>query len=105
MIRNPRALTAVNTVGALAALFLLISWSLRPSTSALFPQWFLVALALVLLGSFVYQIVMTLTGRPVPVMRWARGLSDRQLWTIKGVVMAVLVLGAFIFVAVTVHRP
>ena len=63
MIRDKRTWVAVNAVGAAAGLFLLVSWAVFPPAHALFPQWFLLADAALILGAFIYNIVRRLAAR------------------------------------------
>lgn len=51
-----------------------------------------------LFGSFVYNLIMQLSGRPRPIARWARGMTDRQLWLLKGILLAVLAVVAILIV-------
>lgn len=94
MIRDARTFVAVNVIGALASLFLIASWTISPPKRPLFPAWLLILLGVVMLCGFVYQIVMRLSGRPVPVASWARAKTDRQIWTVKLVVLASLTAAA-----------
>lgn len=98
MIRNTRTYVAVQTVGALASLGVLLSWSVSPPMHPVFPMWCLIGIAAFTAGSFAYNIVMTLRGRPIPVASWARNLSDRQLWTMKGVLIAAMLAVAVVVI-------
>jgi hypothetical protein len=104
MIRDKRTWIAVNTVGAAAALFMLISWSAFPPAHPVFPRWFLLADAAVLFGLFIYNIVRRLRG-PIQPARWARNMSDRQLWIIKGILLVVVIGFALVVVALRFSRP
>lgn len=104
MIRDKRVWIAVNAVGAAAALYVLISWSLRPPTHELFPPWFWQADAAFVFGAFIYNIVRRLRG-PIQPARWARSMTDRQLWIIKGVLIAAVIGGVFVVVALRVSHP
>lgn len=105
MIRDTRAFVAVQMIGALASLYLLINWSVNPQLHTLFPAWFLIGLAAFMFASFVYQIVMRLTGRQVPLAPWARNMSDRQLWIMKAILLIAAVVIAVVFIFVPIHRP
>lgn len=89
MIRDTRAFVAVNAIGALSALYLLVYWAVHRPAQSLFPWWILAGSAAVMLGAFLYNMIMKLSGRPLPIAPWARGKSDRQLWLIKGIVLVV----------------
>ncbi|HEX3672269.1 MAG TPA: hypothetical protein VHT92_11255 [Candidatus Cybelea sp.] len=104
MIRDKRLYIAVNAVGAASAAFALVIWTAFPSRHSLFPQWFLVGDALLLLGFFIYNVVRRMRG-PIEPTGWARNLTDKQIWTVKGVVMSVLAVVALciIFYAVPRH--
>jgi len=104
MIRDKRTWIAVNAVGAVAALFVLISWSFRPPTHELFPPWFWQADAAFIFGAFIYNIVRRLRG-PIEPAPWARGMTDRQLWIVKAVLTAAIIGGVFIVIALRVSRP
>lgn len=104
MIRDKRTGIAVNAIGAAAALFLLISWSISRPTHALFPQWLLLTDAALLLAFFIYNIVRRLRG-PIQPARWARNMSDRQLWIVKGIVIVVVISVTFVFIALRFPRP
>jgi hypothetical protein len=98
MIRDTRTYIATQIVGVLASLMLLIIWSVSPPSHPLFPVWFLIAIAVFMLGSFIYNIYMRLSGRPVRRAWWAQNLTDRQLWTIKAVLIAGLVVIALLII-------
>ncbi len=98
MIRDTGTYIATQTVGVLASLMLLFIWSISPPTHPLFPVWFLIGIAVFMLGSFSYNIYMRLTGRPIPRASWARHLTDGQLWTIKAVLMAALAVIALVII-------
>lgn len=100
MIRNTRALVAVNAIGALAALFLLVLWALSPPEHSALPKPLLIGIEAFLFGYFVYNIVMRLSGRPVPGGRWTLGMSDRRLWLVKGILLAVLAIVAIAIIFV-----
>ena len=102
VIRDTRTYVVVNVVGALISLFLVALWAISPPRHELFPTWLLIGLAAFSFGGFVYQIIMRLTGRPVPLAWWARGKTDRQIWTVKYVVLACL---AVIVIVLVLYRP
>ena len=104
MIRDKRTWIAVNAVGAAAALFVLVSWSLRPPTHGLFPPWFLFADAVFIFGVFIYNIIRRLRG-PIEPARWARGMTDRQLWIAKGILVAVGISAVFVVTILRFTRP
>jgi|HubBroStandDraft_4_1064222.scaffolds.fasta_scaffold00006_148 hypothetical protein len=104
MIRDKRTFIVINAVGAACALFVLVSWTVSPPTHALFPPWFLMADGALLLGYFIYNIVRRLRG-PIQPARWARNMTDRQLWTLKGLVMVILVGVAFAIIFIRVPHP
>jgi hypothetical protein len=105
MIRDTRTYVAINVVGALAALFLLAFWAISPPSHPLFPVWLLIGLAAFSLGGFVFQIIMRLTGRPVPLAPWAHNMTDRQLWIMKSILIAALVVITCVVIFVRVHQP
>jgi hypothetical protein len=48
-----------------------------------------------------YNIYRTLRDRSVPrASGWARNLSDRQLWTIKGAIVGLVLAGFIVFIFV-----
>jgi hypothetical protein len=104
MIRDKRLFIAINAVGVAAALLLLVRWTAFPSPHSLFPQWFMVGDALLMFGYFIYNIVRRMRG-PIEPSGWARNLTDKQIWTVKGVVMSALAVAVFviIFYAVPPH--
>lgn len=101
MIRDTRTYVVVNAVGALTSLLLVALWAISPPRDSLFPTWLLIGLAAFSFGTFVYQIIMRLTGRPVPLAWWARGKTDRQIWTVKCVVLACLA----VVIVLVFYRP
>lgn len=105
MIRDTRAYVALNVVGALLALFLLANWAINPPSHPVFPAWLLIGLCALLFAGFVYQIIMRLTGRSVPSA--PRNVTDRQLWIMKTILIAALVVIAFVVVMIFVppHHP
>ena len=105
MIRDKRTWIVVNAVGAAGVLLVLISSIVFPPThDALFPPWFLRTLEAFVFAGFIYNIIRRLRG-PIQPARWARGMTDKQLWTIKGVLTAALIGGAFVVIALRVPRP
>ena len=104
MIRAKRTFIAVNAVGAAATLLVLISWSLRPPSSVLFPPWFWRADAAFVFGWFIYNIVRRMRG-PIEPARWARGMTDRQLWIAKGLIIAVGIGAVFVVTVLRLTRP
>jgi len=104
MIRDKRTWIVVNAVGLAASLFVLISWSLRPPTLWLFPPWFWQADAAFVCGGFIYNIVRRLRGLIEPA-RWACGMTDRQLWITKGLLIVVVIGGVFVVTILRVSRP
>lgn len=97
MIRDKRAYIVVNAIGAASAVFLIVMWTAFPSPHSFLPQWFLVVDGLFLLGAFIYNIIRRMRG-PIEPTGWARNLSDRQIWTVKGVVMSVLLVAVFVII-------
>jgi hypothetical protein len=100
MIRDTRAFVAVNAIGALSALYLLVLWIVRWPARSLFPAWFLAGCAALMFGSFLYNVIMKLRGGPVPVASWARGMTNRQLWLVKGTVLIVIAVVALAIIFV-----
>lgn len=98
MIRDTRAFVAINAVGALSSLLLVVLWITAPSPHSLFSTWLPMGTALVSFGCFVYMTCLKLSGRPIPTARWARGKSDRQLWTIKGVIIGALLVVSLVII-------
>jgi hypothetical protein len=98
MIRNVPTYVAVNVVGALAAVTMLISTAATASTQPALQVWFFVVVAVLMFGQFTYNIVMRLRGRPIPRAAWTRNMSDRQLWLIKGGCMAALAVFAIVII-------
>jgi hypothetical protein len=104
MIRDKRTWIAVNAVGAAAALFMLITQSVFPSPHPFVPRWFLLANTVLLFGLFIYNIVRRLRG-PIEPARWARNMSDGQLWIIKGILMLIIISVALDALALRFPRP
>jgi hypothetical protein len=104
MIRDKRTFIAVNAVGAAATLLVLISWSLRPPSSLLFPPWFWRADAAFVFGVFIYNIARRMRG-PIEPARWARGMTDRQLCIAKGLLIAVGMGAVFVVTVLRFTRP
>jgi len=104
MIRDKRTWIAVNAAGAAAALFVVISWLYSPPTHLWFPAWVWQADIALVFGGFIYNIVRRLRG-PIEPARWARNITDRQMWIVKGVLTAALIGGVFIVIALRVARP
>lgn len=103
MIRDKRLFIVVNGVGAASAVLMLVTWTASRSPHSLFPQWFMVGDALFLLGYFIYNIIRRMRG-PIEPTGWARNLSDKQIWTVKGVVMSVLTVMVFVIIFYGVPR-
>ncbi len=93
MIRDKRAFIAVNLAGAACGLYLLIAQSLYPPTHPVYPHWFSIALAVTITAGFIYNVVLRMRG-PIQPARWVRGMSDGQLWLIKGVLAVGVVIAA-----------
>ena len=55
-------------------------------------------------GGFIYNIVRRLRG-PIEPARWARGMTDRQLWITKGLLIVVVIGGVFVVTILRVSRP
>jgi hypothetical protein len=104
MIRDKRAFIAVNAIGAAATLFALILWTISPPTHAIFPPWFLWMLEAFVFASFMYNIVRRLRG-PIEPARWARGMTDKQLWITKGLFIVALIGITYAIVIWGVPRP
>jgi hypothetical protein len=104
MIRDKRTWIAVNAVGAVAGLFLLVSWAVSPPTNALFPPWFLRVDAAFIFGAFIYNIIRRLHG-PIQPARWARNMSDNQLWITKGLLTVVLIGVTIVVIFWRIPRP
>ena len=56
--------------------------------------------AAVMLGSFTYNIVLRLRG-PIQPAAWARNMSDRRLWMLKGTLVAIVLVIAVVGLAST----
>ena len=103
MIRDKRTWIAVNAVGAVATLFVLISWLFSPPTNLWLPAWFWQADMALVFGGFIYNIVRRLRG-PIEPARWARGMTDRQLWITKGLLIVVVIGGVFVVTILRVTK-
>ena len=99
MTWDTRTYVAVCTVGALGALVVLIANLVSPPAHGLLPVWFSIGAALFLLGYFIYNMHMKLSGRPPPSTSWERNLTDRQQWTIKVLIAALAVVATVIILA------
>lgn len=103
MIRNRRTWITVNVVGTVAALFVLISWLVRPPNPGLLPPWFWQADAAFIFVVFLYNIVRGLRG-PIEPAPWTRRMTDRQWWIVKGLLIVVVIGGVFAFTILYVPR-
>lgn len=86
MIRDKRTFIAVNAIGGLAALLTVVLQCLYPATQPLL-RWIMVGGGILLAAQFVSNIVLRMRG-PIQPARWARNLTDGQLWIVKGIAMA-----------------
>lgn len=98
MIRHTPTYVATSAVGAIAALMMLIIYVVSPPTKPFFPLWFAIGIAALLLGWFIYNIYMRLSGRQIPRFAWERKLSDSELWTIKVIVLGGLAVGTALII-------
>jgi hypothetical protein len=96
VIRDKRTWILVNAVGAALALYLLISSWAFPPQHPLPAHWLVPAGAALLLGLFIYSVVLRMRGpiRPAP---WASKMSDRQLWIVKGALAAIVIAVSLVF--------
>jgi|SRR5579863_1147811 len=85
MIRDKRTWLAVNAFGAMAALLVVILQCLYPATHPLL-RWLTIGNGAVLFVLFIYNIVLRMRG-PIQPARWARNMTDAQLWIVKGIMM------------------
>lgn len=83
MIRDARAFVAINTVGALIALYLVVFWGAWRPVRSIFLVRLYVVLAAVMFAGFIYQIVKRSSGRAMHFAPWTHNMTDRRLWTIK----------------------
>ena len=97
MIRDKRAFIAVSLVGVASCVFALCLQLLFPYQHSVFPRWLNVALLIFITGGFLFNIVLRMHG-PIQPVRWARGLSDPQLWLIKGVLAAGAVIASVLLI-------
>jgi len=97
MIRDKRAFIAVNVVGATCGAFMLGLQLMHPLQHSVFPRWLNLALPILMTAGFVYNIALRLRG-PIQPSRWARGLSDPQLWLLKGVLAAGVALATVLVI-------
>jgi len=103
MIRDARIVLGLRTLVALYFLFLFVYYIRNPNQSV-FPAWFWMGLAAVGFGACTYEIVRTLMGPPLQTAAWARKMSDRQLWTIKGVLIAAIAAYAIVVFSLALHH-
>lgn len=108
MIYNNRLYVAINAVGALCAVVVLVLLAVYPPTHPVFPIWLQYALGALLFGTFIYQIVRRLKyGRPMPDAFFKR-FTDRELWFMRGIVFLVGLLVIAVTLIITLvphHRP
>ncbi|HEY1427994.1 MAG TPA: hypothetical protein VGF18_00345 [Candidatus Tumulicola sp.] len=95
MIRDNRTFVAVNIAGVALALFGVVLRVLYPPVHPIGPPWIYVGLPALIGCIFIYNIVARLRGKQPPES--AFGLSDRQLWIAKGIILAVLTIAATSF--------
>ena len=67
MIRDVGALLAVDGIGAAVIVLLLASWRIEPPAHPMLSMWLLYVFAAILLGIFIYSMVLTFSGRSRPV--------------------------------------
>lgn len=101
MIRDTRVYSAMQAIGILASLVVLSSSLVSPPTSQLLPAWLFIAIAISMLLYFSYNMYTILRGRPIPHAAWARNMTNRQLWTMKSLI---LIVGLAVVAAVVLFR-
>jgi hypothetical protein len=89
MIRDTRLYLAMNAIGALAALLVVASSLAISRTHPSLSLWLSVGVSLTLLCYFLYKTFLALRGRPIEITPGARGMTERQLWLVKGALAAV----------------
>ena len=98
MIRDVGVLLAVDGVGAAVIVLLLASWRIEPPAHPVLSMWLLYAFAAILLGVFIYSMVLTFSGRSRSVPFAERHMTEKLLWLGKGI----LIGGIGVYAAVVI---
>ena len=102
MIRGKRVFIGINAAGAIVTLFGIVLRALYPSTHSDAWSWIHVVVPPLLFVIFVYNIVARLRGKQPPD-RAPFGLSDRQMWLVKGSLIGVVLVVGVAFIVQAHH--